>query len=102
MNTIEITVLVGIIGALGTILGIFHNRDKKVASESEFKGEIKAKLDTIASDTRGIRADIDKLDGKVEEQGKIIVILDQKLSETRRSVERAHGRIDSLKKEMKE
>ena len=96
MNTIEITVLVGIIGALGTILGIFHNRDKKVASESEFKGEI------IASDTRGIRADIDKLDGKVEEQGKIIVILDQKLSETRRSVERAHGRIDSLKKEMKE
>ena len=31
MNTIEITVLVGIIGALGTILGIFHNRDKKAS-----------------------------------------------------------------------
>lgn len=72
--TIEIGILVAIIGCFIGILGYVAGRDKKIANDSEWKGSVNAKLDTII----GIKRDVQHLDDKVQDHEKRIIKLEIK------------------------
>ena len=58
--TIEIGLLITIIGCFIGILGYMSTRDKKIISDSTWKGEVNAKLDVII----GIKSDIKEVRAK--------------------------------------
>lgn len=60
--SIEIGLLVTLIGCIIAILGYLATRDKKIANDSEWKGTVNAKLDIII----GVKEDIKNLDRKFQ------------------------------------
>lgn len=73
--SIEIGVLIAIIGCFVGIAGYFTGRDKKIANDSEWKGNVNAKLDTIL----GIKKDVQHLENKVQDhEGRIIKLESKK------------------------
>lgn len=72
--TIEIGVLIAIISCFIGIFGYVAGRDKKIANDSEWKGSVNAKLDTII----GIKRDVQHLDDKVQDHEKRIIKLEIK------------------------
>lgn len=67
--SIELGILISIIGCFIAILGYMAGRDKKIANDSEWKGTVNAKLDTIL----GIKKDVQYLETKIQDhEGRII------------------------------
>lgn len=60
---IEIGILITIIGCFVGLAGWLSGRDKKIASDSEWKGSVNAKLDIII----GVKEDIKEVKTKLEE-----------------------------------
>lgn len=73
--SIEIGVLIAIIGCLVGIAGYISGRDKKISQDSEWRGTVNAKLDTII----GIKKDVQHLEEKVQDhEGRIIKLESKK------------------------
>ena len=47
MHTIEITVLIAVVGCFVGLAGWLSGRDKKISGESKWRGSVDAKLDAI-------------------------------------------------------
>lgn len=60
--TIELGILITIIGCFVGLAGWLSGRDKKIATDSEWKGTVNAKLDIII----GVKEDIKNLDEKMQ------------------------------------
>ena len=60
--TIEVTILIALIGCFIGILGYLANRDKKIVNDSEWRGIVNTKLDMIL----GVKEDIKNLDRKLQ------------------------------------
>ena len=82
METIEITVLIAVVGCFVGLAGWLSGRDKKIANDSQWRGTVDAKLDAII----GIREDVKVLGDKVDAQGERIAAVEQ-------STKQAHHRI---------
>ena len=74
--TVEISMLIAIAGCFVGLAGWLSGRDKKISSDSEWKGEVNAKLDLAI----GIRQDHEELRYRVTSQGKDIVALQHDLA----------------------
>lgn len=61
--TIEIGLLITIIGGFIGVLGYLSTRDKKIINDSEWRGTVNAKLDIII----GVKEDIKEVKQKLEE-----------------------------------
>ena len=86
--TVELGVLIAVIGCLVGVAGWLLNRDKHIASDAEWRGSVNAKLDVIV----GIRSDVDRIDHTVSQHG-------ERLSKVEASASQAHKRLDEhLKK----
>ena len=85
--TIEISILIAVIGCFVGLGGWLKGRDGKIATDAEWKGTINAKLDVIV----GIGQDVKELEDK-------IIIQDKKLGELEQSCKSAHKRLDGLVK----
>ena len=81
--TVEIGILIAVIGCFVGLAGWLAGRDKKIASDAEWKGTINAKLDVIV----GISKDVDSLENKVQEHGERIKAVEE-------STKQAHLRIN--------
>ncbi len=82
---IEMTVLIAIIGCFVGLAGWLSGRDKKIASDSEWKGRVDAKLDLAI----GIRQEVEDIKDVQKEHGERIATVEQ-------SAKSAHHRIDGL------
>lgn len=82
---IEITVLIAIIGCFIGLAGWLSGRDKKIASDSEWKGRVDAKLDLAI----GIRQEVEDVKEVQKEHGERIAAVEQ-------STKSAHHRLDNI------
>lgn len=60
--TIELTILIAIIGCIIGILTFLANRDKVIKADSAWRGSVDAKLDIIV----GIKQDVKEINQKLE------------------------------------
>lgn len=60
--SIEIGLLITVIGCFVGIFGYLINRDKKIMNDGEWRGTVNAKLDIII----GVKEDIKNLDKKLQ------------------------------------
>lgn len=72
---IEISLLIAMAGCFVGLAGWLSGRDKKISSDSEWKGEVNAKLDLAI----GIRQDHEELRHRVTKHGKDIIALQHDL-----------------------
>lgn len=79
---IEIGLLIAIIGCFVGLAGWLSGRDKKISSDSEWKGEVNAKLDLAI----GIRGDHEELRHRVTKHDKDIVALQHDLDNIKQLV----------------
>lgn len=69
--SVEIGLLIAIIGCFVGLAGWLAGRDKKLSKDSEWRGMVNTKLDLVI----GIRQDHDELKKTVSKQGEEIVAL---------------------------
>jgi predicted secreted Zn-dependent protease len=67
-------------------------RDKKIANDASWKGEVSTMLKSIDNSVTGIRAELDTMDTRIREQGERLIAVES-------SAKQAHHRIDRLEKE---
>lgn len=85
-----------IIGIIATILGCFvglagflSGRDKKISTDSEWRGGVNAKLDSIDSNIKGACVDLKTVQATLIDHA-------ERISEIDASTKSAHHRIDEL------
>lgn len=81
--TIEIGLLLAIIGGFIGLAGWLSGRDKKIANDSEWKGMVNAKLDIAV----GIRKDYEDLSDIVLQHSKDIVALQHDIDSIKESIQ---------------
>lgn len=86
--SIEISLLIAIIGCFVGLAGWIKNRDNKISTDSEWKGTVNAKLDIVV----GMSGDVKRISEKQDEQGNRITALES-------SYKSLHKRIDEKFKE---
>ena len=83
--TIEISILIAIIGCFVGLGGWLKGRDGKIATDAEWKGTVNAKLDVIV----GIGQNVKEIDIKVNAHDSRITALEQ-------STKSAHHRLNKI------
>ena len=77
MATIEITVLISIIGCFVALAGWLASRDKKISNDSEWKGAVKQQLDDIQSGVSGTKDAIVRLENDMRDHSDRIARLEE-------------------------
>ena len=85
--SIEISVLIALVGCFVGLAGWLSGREKKIFNDAEWRGEVNTKLDATVSGISCIGADIQRIKDKQEEHGKKIVEIED-------SAKSAHKRLD--------
>jgi len=85
MDIPTLSLLIAIIGCCVGVSGWISGREKRTAGDSEWRGEVNAKLDSIL----GIRQDVVEVQHEVHHQ-------DVRLTAVEASAKQAHKRIDRL------
>ena len=80
--SIEIGLLIAVIGCFVGLAGWLAGRDKKISSDSEWRGTVNAKLDLAI----GIREDHEELRSRVTKHDKDIVALQHDLDNIKQIV----------------
>ena len=83
--TIEISILIAVIGCFVGLGGWLKGRDGKIATDAEWKGTVNAKLDVIV----GINQNVKELDDKINLQ-------DTKIASLESSYKSLHKRVDKM------
>lgn len=78
----DISIMVAVIGCFVGLAGWIAGRDKKITNDSEWRGEVNAKLDALL----GIRDDVKALGGKVDDH-------EHRLTAVEESAKQAHHRV---------
>ena len=87
----ELGVWVSLAALLISGLGFLLKRDGSKSSEAEWRGAFSSKLDSILASVTGVRADVDKLENRVNEYGERIATVEA-------STKQVHKRLDELRK----
>ena len=74
--TVEVALLLAVIGCFVGLAGWLFNRDKKISSDAEWKGKVDAKLDNIQDGVSGINDRMAKMEGKFEGHEKRITVIE--------------------------
>lgn len=85
MDTLTISIIISIVGCFVGLAGWLSGRDKKISNDSEWRGSVNTKLDTII----GINKDVDELKKNYSE-------VDKKIAVVEASAKQAHHRIDDI------
>jgi len=70
--TVEISVVIAIIGCVVATVSFFVGRDKRVAADATWRGSVDAKLDTIV----GMRKDFARLETVVQHLNQRVTVLE--------------------------
>lgn len=87
--TVEIGVLISVIGGLLAILTFTLNRDKAVKSDATESAVIRTKLDNISQGVESIRIDIRANEQRVSD-------LSERVIKVEESAKQAHKRLDTI------
>lgn len=87
---IEITLLIAILGGFVGLAGWLSGRDKKISRDSEWRGEVNAKLDVIL----GIKEDVKELCGKVDNHEHRLTEVEQRSKSNTHRLNRIDGKKD--------
>jgi len=87
--TIEISILVGVLGLLFAIFGYVLNRDRDKKNETKNEAKLEAKLEYISKGVDDIRIDL-----KANE--KQMAAFNERLTRVEESSKQAHKRIDKM------
>ncbi|MDP4109318.1 MAG: hypothetical protein Q8878_04740 [Bacillota bacterium] len=85
--TVEVSMLIAIAGCFIGLAGWLSGRDKKIAGDAEWRGEINGKLNMIL----GMSGDIKSLGDEQRKHG-------ERLTAVEESAKQAHKRLDRLHK----
>ena len=87
--TIEISILIAITGCFIGLAGYLKSRDGKIATDSEWRGEVNAQLKTIIGIGDSTSRDVDKINDRLNQ-------LDTKIASLESSYKSLHNRIDKM------
>lgn len=93
MDTAAIGMLVAVIGCMVGLAGWLSGRDKKISNDSEWKGQVNAKLDAAI----GIKANVDSLCEKVEKHNVEISAIRQDNKSIHRRLDRLEEKNENIK-----
>ncbi len=85
--TIEISILIAVIGCFVGLAGWIKNRDSKISTDSEWKGNVNAKLDIVVSMT----GDVKNITSTQNEQGNRITALESSYKSLHKRVDKIEG-----------
>ncbi len=63
--TVEISILIAIVGCFVGLAGFLRSRDGKIAADSEWKGEVNTQLRTIIDINTGVRKDVEGIESRL-------------------------------------
>lgn len=86
MSSIDIGILVALVGCFVGLAGWLAGRDKRISNDAEWRGSVNTKLDIIAV---GIKGEVEGLKCTVTSHG-------ERITATEESVASAHKRIDEI------
>lgn len=89
MSTIDIGILIALVGCFVGLAGWIAGRDKKIGSDGEWKGTINAKLDSIMNNVSGTSTELSKINAVLSSHGERITAAEE-------SAASAHKRIDEI------
>lgn len=89
MGTIEIGVLIAVVGCFVGLAGWLAGREKRIANDGEWKGMVNTKLDEIKSSVSGANTELTKINELLAEHG-------ERLTAVESSANQAHKRIDEI------
>jgi hypothetical protein len=87
--TIEIGLMIAIVGCFIGLAGWLSGRDKKIGSDGEWRGSVNTKLDTIHNDITGVCGDIKEIKATLGQHG-------ERLTAVEESAKSAHIRISEI------
>ena len=91
MDVATVGVLIAIVGCFVGLAGWLSGRDKKIANDSEWKGGVNSKLDSIQTGINGVCTDVKTIESCMTKHG-------ERLSAVEASAKQAHHRIDRIEK----
>lgn len=95
MGSVEIGVLIAIVGCFVGLAGWIAGRDKRIASDGEWKGAVNTKLDDIKTSVSGTGAELAKINEALSAHGERIKAVEE-------STASAHKRINEIVEEKKQ
>lgn len=81
--TVELSILVAIIGCFIGLAGWLSGRDKKIAGDAEWRGMINAKLDVIV----GIKEDLSDMDTELRRNGERLTSVEETAKSTQKRLD---------------
>lgn len=75
---VEVSILIALVGCFVGLGGWLAGRDKKIAGDAEWKGEIKSDVKTIKGNTSNIMSDIKDIKDTLTDHGERISKLEAK------------------------
>lgn len=87
--TIEISLLIAIVGCFVGLGGYLKGRDNKIANDSEWKGKVNAQLEIIITTGNGTSKDVDKINDRLSN-------IDTKIASLESSYKSLHKRVDKM------
>ena len=88
--TVEVALLIAIIGCFVGLAGWLSGHDKKITGDAQWKGTVDAKLDDIKTSVSGANTNLEKINATLTEHG-------QRITAVESSAAQAHHRIDEIR-----
>lgn len=94
INSIEISLLIAVIGCFVGLAGWLKSRDGKIANDAEWKGSVNAKLDTIHGDIGGVCTDIREVKAALSDHGERLKAVESSTAQAHKRIDRMEGKIN--------
>lgn len=89
MGSVGIGALIALVGCFVGLAGWIAGRDKRIASDGEWKGTVNTKLDDIKSSVSGTSVELAKINSVLSDHG-------ERITAAEKSTASAHKRIDEI------
>ena len=90
--TIEITILIAIVGCFISLAGWLTAREKKISNDSEWRGRVNTSLQNISDKLDDIKVDFEGFRNTLQDHEKRIAHVEGIAEDNKKNIERLEGR----------